>query len=828
MVLGVQRQRATMSFGPHNHGTEGEAVPGRESLRVHLVDGDGREQTGEAAPLAGYSPDSLEQAEAELCAWRDVPISVPALPLPQVLEALSRSELSEMGSPSARFAIEAAVAQLGAARLGLPLWRMFTTEPPASLSVARVVDGTTPVSELNRMDAAFRQTGCQTTFKVKIGVRPFEQDLEFLTHLRQSFPQAVLRVDANQRLTTDWETYLTALLPLDLEWIEELVDPSALWDPSWAPQPLLGNLAVDESLRVFGNPENRRIPEGVGAVVLKPTCLGLHESFQWASAARSAGREVLVSHTLEPGPTRELLPQLAFAWMDSDQAAGLGPFPGELGDAMRFSLPTWDSEQAALDEERGRVHADLSLRDFSANDLERVAVRGVVHWSFHELASKVASCRARLHAALEGQLANGGPCRVAFVARRDPATLVLLYALVESGICAVPLHSRWTQQERQRALERVPVDLFVNRPEDWTSPCAKEAPAPRRDDRLRMSDPFAIVLTSGSTGQPKAVQLSRGAVVASAAMSLVNLPQAEHDCWLLAMPLAHVGALSVLTRSLRARGAIALMEDGRFDPERVWEFIVQHGVTHASLVPTQLRRLLQLEGPAAQPLRLVLLGGAAASGDVIDKARAKGIEVRTSYGMTETFGQVISAGAEEQSSAFHAAGRTLPGVSVRIRTPDADGVGELELKSPSLMDGYILDGVLQVPFVRGWFATGDRASLEDGGVVVRGRNDDCIVTGGENVDPLEVERVLAGVAGVDSVSVVSLPDADRGEIVVAAFVGDVTVAALEQAITALAPFKRPRQFRRLRALPLGSSGKVDRNALRTELCGDGGGPPEAM
>jgi len=253
------------------------------------------------------------------------------------------------------------------------------------------------------------------------------------------------------------------------------------------------------------------------------------------------------------------------------------------------------------------------------------------------------------------------------------------------------------------------------------------------------------------------------------------------------------------------------------------------GVTLASFVPTMLSRLLARDSAWRAPsaVRAVLLGGAPAPDALWSEALGRGLPVLETWGMTETCSQVATAipGASPRSPV------PLPGWNVRRRG------GRLEVKGPALLTRYIEQGPGSSPLsADGWFSTGDLGIVNpDGSISISGRADEMIVTGGENVSPFEIERVLESVPGVRRAAVVGLPDAEWGEIVAAALEPDAdscpdhgkspaptpedqVSAALQNIMnTQLAVFQRPRRIVWTQRLPATAAGKLDRAEVRRSI-----------
>jgi o-succinylbenzoate---CoA ligase len=376
----------------------------------------------------------------------------------------------------------------------------------------------------------------------------------------------------------------------------------------------------------------------------------------------------------------------------------------------------------------------------------------------------------------------------------------LAAALDGSGPAILPLDPDLPPAALARVLAAFRPAVLETRTETW--PLADAAPGATP---APVADEVAVVIaTSGSTGVPKGVELSAAALTASAAASLRRIGAGPDERWLCCLPTFHISGIGVLVRSLLT-GTDPVTVPSSVSPQ----VLADSGCQHVSLVPTQLRRLLDAgaESGAVGPgaVRTVLLGGAAAGEALLAEARRAGWRVVTTYGMSETCGGCVYDGMP------------LDGVCVQT-----DSDGRVLITGPVLFSGYRLQPQLTAAALSGGaFRTADLGSVSaDGRVIIRGRADDVINTGGEKVVPGEVEAVLGTCDGVGDVVVVGLPDAEWGEAVTA-FVVPADPARpprlddLRSGVRgALPAHAAPRRLVVVPEMPLLASGKPDKGALR--------------
>jgi len=337
--------------------------------------------------------------------------------------------------------------------------------------------------------------------------------------------------------------------------------------------------------------------------------------------------------------------------------------------------------------------------------------------------------------------------------------------------------------------------------------------------------------TSGTTGDPKGVMHTAGAIAAAMATSDL-LEISDSTVSLVATPIFHANATAAAINVLGAGGRCVIARDT--DPSSLLRLIETHRVTHTVLVPTLIRNLLDAPGFSSSDLsslRTLIYAGSPMPAGLLERTRRALPRVRLLqvYGSTEALG--ISVLSHEEHDRFpNTAGRPIPEVTVRLVEPatgvdvtDSGGPGEVWVRSPTIMSGYWKRPRMTQATVTpdGFVRTGDIGTLQDGYLTLVDRLNDMIISGGENVYPSEVEQVLAGHPGVAEVAVVGRPSEKWGETVTAIVVPvslpepRVTAPALiEFARARLAAYKCPTDVKFVEQLPHTASGKLQRSALR--------------
>ncbi|MFH7799348.1 o-succinylbenzoate--CoA ligase [Enterobacter cloacae] len=336
---------------------------------------------------------------------------------------------------------------------------------------------------------------------------------------------------------------------------------------------------------------------------------------------------------------------------------------------------------------------------------------------------------------------------VLLLAHNHPQTLLAWLALLQCGARILPVNPQLPRPLLEVLLPQMTLRfaLVLDGHYDGLAALSLHALSGEYHTAWQPERLASMTLTSGSTGLPKAAVHTCGAHLASAEGVLALMPYGDDDDWLLSLPLFHVSGQGILWRWLQAGARLTVRE------KQPLEQALQ-GCTHASLVPTQLWRLLNTHQRIA--LKSVLLGGAAIPVELTQQAREQGICTFCGYGLTEFASTVCAKEADGEPDV----GSALPGREVQVVN------GEVWIRAQSMASGYWRDGAL-LPLTNseGWFATRDRGELHDGRLTILGRMDNLFFSGGEGIQPESLERVIATHPHISQVFIVPLNDAEFGQ-----------------------------------------------------------------
>jgi len=447
--------------------------------------------------------------------------------------------------------------------------------------------------------------------------------------------------------------------------------------------------------------------------------------------------------------------------------------------------------------------------------------------------------------------------RVVVFGYNGPEWIVALWALWLGGAVPVLANRWWSASEIDHAVSVLaPVHVLADTALDVPVPvsplgdlrAAFDAPAGQASPAVASDgDAAALILfTSGSSGMPKAVELSRRSVICNQhdiMQRTGRLPHLlnDHSAQVVSLattPMFHVGGLSSLLTHFLTGGKI-VMTEGRFDAGQILALIEREGIQVWGAVPTMAIRILEHPDFASYDLSSLKswpLGGAPVTTALLDRIRTKLPKLRerglsNTWGMTEAGGFLTVADARDLAAHPGSVGRPYPVVEIRIANPDADGVGEVLARSPTVMNGYVgVDAAVNAETVDrdGWLHSGDLGHLtEDGYLFIDGRSKDVVIRGGENIACPHVEAAIATHPAVVEVAAIGVPHPDLGEELVAVVVHrdddePPTAADLAGHVAGvLSYFAIPTRWEiRAEPLPTLAGEKVDKKRLAATFTGD--------
>ncbi|MCA0984477.1 o-succinylbenzoate--CoA ligase [Halobacillus yeomjeoni] len=426
---------------------------------------------------------------------------------------------------------------------------------------------------------------------------------------------------------------------------------------------------------------------------------------------------------------------------------------------------------------------------------------------------------------------------IAFLAENDVDLPAFLHAISYVGAVAVLLNTRLSPEEITFQLN----DAQVSRLFAGSTLCEKAVEAAKGADRnieihclesyhesfdrqdlkevISLDDVYTMMYTSGTTGSPKAVMHTYGNHWHSAVASGLNLGIHTEDKWLLCLPMFHVGGFSILMKSVIYGMPVHLVN--KFDAEVVNRQVFQSEVTHISAVSIMLQKMIDQLGSDDYPshFRCMLLGGGPVPEQLLRQATDRNIPVYQTYGMTETSSQISTLSPRDASRKIGSAGKALTSAELKVDASGKGEVGEIMVKGPMVTGGYFN----RPPLTEEYFRTGDLGyEDEEGFLYVVDRANDMIISGGENVYPAEIEKILSEMKEIAEIGVTGEEDPEWGEIPVAFVVvkeGEkLDLASLQEFCRErLAKYKVPKRLYFVREIPRNASNKILRRKLFSAL-----------
>ena len=472
--------------------------------------------------------------------------------------------------------------------------------------------------------------------------------------------------------------------------------------------------------------------------------------------------------------------------------------------------------------------------------------------TYAELAGR---CRRAAHALRVLGVGRGD--RVAYLGENHPAVFETLFGAGQLGAIWVPVNARLAPDEIQFVLDDSGASVVIHsasqepgpdlkvrcptvrhwialtaEPDGWESLLSSEPPE-ALDEPVSLDDLCLLMYTSGTTGQPKGVMLSHANMTWNAINQAIGLETTSGERTLALAPLFHIGGLGgSVTPTIMHGGTVVIVP--RFDASVVLRLVEEQQVTSFFAPPTVIDMLWRhpsWETTDLSSLRTISVAGAPLPEELIGPWLDRGVAVQQAYGMTESAPSATILASADARRRLGSAGKMSFFTDVQVFNANDDPVGpgeigEVRIKGPNVMAGYWNNPEATAEALTdGWLHTGDAAMLdEDGYLYIRDRYKDMFISGGENVYPAEVERVLRGLPGVADVAVIGVPDALWGEVgwgYVVAEPGDSPDAEQirRDARLLLAGFKVPAKVHIVEMLPRTASGKVDKPELRRSALG---------
>ena len=479
---------------------------------------------------------------------------------------------------------------------------------------------------------------------------------------------------------------------------------------------------------------------------------------------------------------------------------------------------------------------DSWLANHAIHQPDKIALRFEGEsWSYQALHEWV----TRLASGLCHELGLERGDRIAFYGHNSASEIALFFAAARLGLIVVPLNWRLAVDELRYIVSNADAEVVVHGPEfapeaaelaegcsarlistDHELPHLSAAPAKPLPEAA-LTDPFLIVYTSGTTGRPKGAVLTQEAVLWNVLSSLHAHDFTAEDHVLNVLPLFHVGGINIQTMPCFFIGGTVSVHSG-FDPGAAVEALRNDGITSSVFVPTMLQALLARPDwdPQTFPrLRMLTTGSTDVPADLLQTVNGQGVPMVQVYGATETGPITSYQRAAEAMATAGSIGR--PAAHVRVRLVRSDGAdcggdepGEIWVKGPNIFSHYWAEKEATERAIEdGWFKTGDVAYRDGQGLLwFVGRTKHVIISGGENIYPAEIERLIARLPGLREAAVVGRPDPRWGEVPVVVAAAEADGPSRDEILAAcdgqIARYKWPKDVVFVDALPRNALGKV--------------------
>ena len=695
--------------------------PERPGALVRLRDADGIIGWGEVSPLASVHGPKRDDwlLSAVLAPLDDVDVAALAT-ISDWSDACAWLDTQPtLAHPSLRFGLEMAWLGLHAQREHTTPAAILAASPRALVDVQHLCTAT-----VDAVEQLLPHLSDGDTVKLKVGRARANQEARAI-ELLLSQSSARLRLDANRAWSLDDAIDRLRNVPWSrVDYVEEpLAQPDqidALVDATDA------RIAWDETRREREHEALHHHP-AVRAWIVKPQAVGGDHGLRALDASRGDHDIALVlSSCLETGMGLAHQAQLAAAHACVAFPAGLGTQHVYRSDPIGaahapsphgYEIASWQPQPD---------DAWLQSRARARELTSRIGARGGRGVRSHR--DPFSMMGPRDVVAIASTPVERAVARLARLARRGPDAPVAL--LVDA---------LWPAARMEAVLEQAGASWI------WHDEALIARDGGRPCPVVEGDDVAVLLATSGTTSTGRIIAHGHRGLLASSEGAVDALGLSPDDRWLLALPVHHVGGLSIVWRCALARATWCLPEEG----EALHDAIARNHATRLSIVPTQLARLLDRE--PCPSLTTVLVGGAPLPVSLAERAAARDLPIVNVYGSTET-------------AAFVAMdGRPLPGRELALHDVDAHGVGTVFIRSPSMALGTLSEGTI-TPLVDDddWLATSDRATWIDERLTIVGRADRVFISGGENVQPERIEAALLAIDGIEVAAVVPVEDATWG------------------------------------------------------------------
>jgi len=399
--------------------------------------------------------------------------------------------------------------------------------------------------------------------------------------------------------------------------------------------------------------------------------------------------------------------------------------------------------------------------------------------------------------------------------------IITTIALWNAGLVPVPLNNRWTETEIKEVIKKYnfKVVLFENKFSDKLTSTQIEKFSfddllnPKsKPSQYTSNDESVVIFTSGSSSEPKGVVHTFDSLANSILNGEEILNQKVGDKWIASLPFYHIGGFQIICRALSGGCEIIIPANLKIDS--IKNSITEFYPTHISLVSTQLKNFVDTNFNPVNSIKVSLVGGGFTDDSIIIESSKKGWKPVRVYGSSETASFVSAATADEILKKPETSGKAVKNVKIQTSSD-----GEILISSKSLFKCYLNDEETTKEKIKnGFYYSGDLGFIdEDGYLFIEARRNDLIVSGGENINPLEVEKVLMKNKSIKEVCVFPIQDKHWGQICAAAIVTNETVS--EEVIKyelkkVLADFKIPKRIFFVDELPKTSLGKIEREKVR--------------